>query len=84
MPCTNSKTLFPLVNNVPSNSNSFLSLLNVIAPFYHHSIIMMPMVAVLMCSKLAWMNMGYKQREASPLADLLAFRKVVNLNPTIW
>ncbi|KAH9786886.1 Long chain acyl-CoA synthetase 1 [Citrus sinensis] len=26
--------------------------------------------------KLAWMNMGYKQREASPLADLLAFRKV--------
>ncbi|KAH9730863.1 Long chain acyl-CoA synthetase 1 [Citrus sinensis] len=39
-------------------------------------IIMMPMVVVLMCSKLAWMNMGYKQREASPLADLLAFRKV--------
>ncbi|KAE9611870.1 putative long-chain-fatty-acid--CoA ligase [Lupinus albus] len=26
--------------------------------------------------KLGWMNKGYKQREASPLADLLAFRKV--------
>ncbi|KAJ0054710.1 hypothetical protein Pint_00826 [Pistacia integerrima] len=27
-------------------------------------------------SKLGWMNMGYKQKYASPLADLLAFRKV--------
>ncbi|XP_034691835.1 long chain acyl-CoA synthetase 1 [Vitis riparia] len=26
--------------------------------------------------KLSWMNSGYKHREASPLADLLAFRKV--------
>ncbi|KAK7344362.1 hypothetical protein VNO77_13882 [Canavalia gladiata] len=26
--------------------------------------------------KLGWMNKGYKQRDASPLADLLAFRKV--------
>ncbi|CAI0406052.1 unnamed protein product [Linum tenue] len=26
--------------------------------------------------KLAWMNMGYKQKYSSPLADLLAFRKV--------
>uniref|UniRef100_A0A7N0ZX83 Long-chain-fatty-acid--CoA ligase n=1 Tax=Kalanchoe fedtschenkoi TaxID=63787 RepID=A0A7N0ZX83_KALFE len=26
--------------------------------------------------KLGWMNMGYKQKYASPLADLLAFRKV--------
>ncbi|XP_061366195.1 long chain acyl-CoA synthetase 1-like [Gastrolobium bilobum] len=26
--------------------------------------------------KLAWMNKGYKQSKASPLADLLAFRKV--------
>ncbi|KAI4349769.1 hypothetical protein L6164_010326 [Bauhinia variegata] len=26
--------------------------------------------------KLGWMNKGYKQRQASPLADLLAFRKV--------
>ncbi|KAJ4969468.1 hypothetical protein NE237_016169 [Protea cynaroides] len=26
--------------------------------------------------KLAWMNLGYKQKDASPLADLLAFRKV--------
>ncbi|XP_054799677.1 long chain acyl-CoA synthetase 1-like isoform X2 [Prosopis cineraria] len=26
--------------------------------------------------KLSWMNKGYKQRSASPLADLLAFRKV--------
>ncbi|GLU16722.1 hypothetical protein SLE2022_331390 [Rubroshorea leprosula] len=26
--------------------------------------------------KLAWMNLGYKQKNASPLADLLAFRKV--------
>ncbi|KAF7804949.1 long chain acyl-CoA synthetase 1 [Senna tora] len=26
--------------------------------------------------KLSWMNKGYKQRDASPLADLLAFRKV--------
>ncbi|XP_020959572.1 long chain acyl-CoA synthetase 1 isoform X3 [Arachis ipaensis] len=26
--------------------------------------------------KLGWMNKGYKQRKASPLADLLAFRKV--------
>ncbi|KAJ8748643.1 hypothetical protein K2173_008088 [Erythroxylum novogranatense] len=26
--------------------------------------------------KLAWMNRGYKQKYASPLADLLAFRKV--------
>lgn len=30
-------------------------------------------------SKLAWMNMGYKNKYASPLADLLAFRKVVLL-----
>ncbi|KAF2309717.1 hypothetical protein GH714_004770 [Hevea brasiliensis] len=27
-------------------------------------------------SKLAWLNRGYKQKYASPLADLLAFRKV--------
>lgn len=26
--------------------------------------------------KLKWMNLGYKQRNASPVADLLAFRKV--------
>ncbi|KAI6694577.1 hypothetical protein NL676_022287 [Syzygium grande] len=26
--------------------------------------------------KLCWMNLGYKQKDASPLADLLAFRKV--------
>ncbi|KAL9269309.1 Long chain acyl-CoA synthetase 1-like protein [Drosera capensis] len=26
--------------------------------------------------KLYWMNLGYKQKNASPLADLLAFRKV--------
>ncbi|CAB4271878.1 unnamed protein product [Prunus armeniaca] len=26
--------------------------------------------------KLAWMNMGYKNKNASPLADLLAFRKI--------
>ncbi|KAK6941115.1 AMP-dependent synthetase/ligase, partial [Dillenia turbinata] len=26
--------------------------------------------------KLGWMNLGYKQKNASPLADLLAFRKV--------
>ncbi|KAJ1400853.1 AMP-dependent synthetase/ligase [Sesbania bispinosa] len=26
--------------------------------------------------KLGWMNKGYKQKDASPLADLLAFRKV--------
>ncbi|KAF8387686.1 hypothetical protein HHK36_026340 [Tetracentron sinense] len=26
--------------------------------------------------KLGWMNLGYKQKHASPLADLLAFRKV--------
>ncbi|XP_048336123.2 long chain acyl-CoA synthetase 1 isoform X2 [Ziziphus jujuba] len=26
--------------------------------------------------KLAWMNMGYKNKYASPLADLLAFRKI--------
>ncbi|XP_010069762.2 long chain acyl-CoA synthetase 1 isoform X1 [Eucalyptus grandis] len=26
--------------------------------------------------KLHWMNLGYKQKEASPLADCLAFRKV--------
>ncbi|KAL8158935.1 hypothetical protein V2J09_000472 [Rumex salicifolius] len=26
--------------------------------------------------KLAWMNMGFKQKNASPLADLIAFRKV--------
>ncbi|XP_010270843.1 PREDICTED: long chain acyl-CoA synthetase 1-like isoform X1 [Nelumbo nucifera] len=26
--------------------------------------------------KLAWMSLGYKQKNASPLADLLAFRKV--------
>lgn len=26
--------------------------------------------------KLSWMNRGYKQKEASPLADFLAFRKV--------
>ncbi|KAI4301538.1 hypothetical protein L6164_034806 [Bauhinia variegata] len=26
--------------------------------------------------KLGWLNEGYKQKEASPLADLLAFRKV--------
>lgn len=26
--------------------------------------------------KLSWMNSGYKQKDASPLADLLAFRKV--------
>uniref|UniRef100_A0A5B6ZVT6 Long-chain-fatty-acid--CoA ligase n=2 Tax=Davidia involucrata TaxID=16924 RepID=A0A5B6ZVT6_DAVIN len=26
--------------------------------------------------KLAWMNLGFKQKNASPLADLLAFRKV--------
>ncbi|XP_030549450.1 long chain acyl-CoA synthetase 1-like isoform X2 [Rhodamnia argentea] len=26
--------------------------------------------------KLHWMNLGYKQKEASPLADFLAFRKV--------
>lgn len=28
--------------------------------------------------KLAWMNMGFKQKNASPLADLIAFRKVKN------
>ncbi|KAM7274712.1 hypothetical protein ACFE04_016578 [Oxalis oulophora] len=28
--------------------------------------------------KLGWMNAGYKQREASRLADLLAFRKVLH------
>lgn len=28
-------------------------------------------------SKLKWMNLGYKQKYASRLADLLAFRKVV-------
>ncbi|KAB5569541.1 hypothetical protein DKX38_003334 [Salix brachista] len=28
--------------------------------------------------KLGWMNRGYKQKYASPLADLLAFRKVVS------
>ncbi|KAL5791980.1 hypothetical protein ACOSP7_000574 [Xanthoceras sorbifolium] len=26
--------------------------------------------------KLSWMNLGYKQKNASPIADLLAFRKV--------
>lgn len=31
----------------------------------------------LLCKyKLAWMNMGYKQKNASPLADLIAFRKI--------
>ncbi|KAK9904572.1 hypothetical protein M0R45_000594 [Rubus argutus] len=28
--------------------------------------------------KLAWMNMGFKNKNASPLADLLAFRKIKN------
>lgn len=28
--------------------------------------------------KLFWMNLGYKQNNASPLADLIAFRKVKN------
>ncbi|XP_057519161.1 long chain acyl-CoA synthetase 1-like isoform X1 [Amaranthus tricolor] len=28
--------------------------------------------------KLFWMNLGYKEKQASPLADLLAFRKVKN------
>ncbi|CAO2818692.1 unnamed protein product [Amaranthus hypochondriacus] len=28
--------------------------------------------------KLFWMNLGYKQKQASPLADLIAFRKVKN------
>ncbi|KAK9161773.1 hypothetical protein Syun_008114 [Stephania yunnanensis] len=30
--------------------------------------------------KLYWMNKGYKHRQASPLADLLAFRKVTGKN----
>lgn len=35
--------------------------------------------ALLRCtySKLGWLNLGFKQKYASPLADLLAFRKVV-------
>ncbi|KAH1195705.1 Long chain acyl-CoA synthetase 1 [Glycine max] len=32
--------------------------------------------------KLGWMNKGYKHCNASPLADLLAFRKVVSNLPT--
>ncbi|KAA3458867.1 Long chain acyl-CoA synthetase 1-like protein [Gossypium australe] len=28
--------------------------------------------------KLSWMNKGYKQKSASPLADFLAFRKVMS------
>ena len=32
----------------------------------------------LKCSKLFWMNLGYKQKQASPLADLIAFRKVIS------
>ncbi|XP_050367499.1 long chain acyl-CoA synthetase 1-like isoform X2 [Argentina anserina] len=28
--------------------------------------------------KLAWMNLGFKNKNASPLADLLAFRKIKN------
>ncbi|PRQ45147.1 putative long-chain-fatty-acid--CoA ligase [Rosa chinensis] len=28
--------------------------------------------------KLAWMNMGFKNKNASPIADLLAFRKIKN------
>lgn len=34
------------------------------------------------CSKLSWMNSGYKQKDASPLADLLAFRKVETYSPS--
>lgn len=37
----------------------------------------MKLTLLLVYSKLAWMNMGYKNKYASPLADLLAFRKVV-------
>uniref|UniRef100_A0A5B6ZQR3 Putative long chain acyl-CoA synthetase 1 n=1 Tax=Davidia involucrata TaxID=16924 RepID=A0A5B6ZQR3_DAVIN len=33
--------------------------------------------------KLAWMNLGFKQKNASPLADLLAFRKVVSCPPLV-
>lgn len=32
---------------------------------------------VIIYSKLKWMKLGYKQKNASPIADLLAFRKVV-------